>query len=48
VLFCGDVSESFNNKTGPLVVTYRAQASQMYKGIACHDLKSVFELKGDQ
>jgi hypothetical protein len=44
VLFCGDVASQFT-KTGPVVVTYRTQASQMYKGIACHDLKSVFEVK---
>ena len=44
VLFCGDVSESFNGKTGILVVTYRRQATLNYKGIGCHELDSVFEV----
>lgn len=44
VLFCGDVTESFKGKAGPVVVTYRTQASRVYQGVACHDLLSVFEV----
>ena len=47
VLFCGDVSASFNGKSGPLVVTYRRQATLNYRGIGCHDLDSVFEVHAD-
>ena len=43
ILFCGDVTYSFHKK-GVLVVTYRIQASHMYKGIACHELLGVFEV----
>jgi hypothetical protein len=45
VLFCGDVTEQFDGKTGPLIVTYRIQAGRMYKGVGCHDLVSVFQVK---
>ena len=44
VLFCGDVTEVFKGKAGPVVVTYRAQASRAYRGVPCHDLLSVFEV----
>lgn len=44
VLFCGDVADMFNGKHGPVVVTYRTQASRLYKGSACHALLSVFEV----
>ncbi len=44
VLFCGDVAGEFDGKSGPMVVTYRVQASHMYKGIGCHQLLSVFEV----
>ena len=44
VLFCGDVSEEFNNKRGALVITYRRQATLNYRGIGCHDLEGVFEV----
>lgn len=42
VLFCGVVSDW---KPVPVVVTYRTQASRMYRGIACHDFISTFEVK---
>jgi hypothetical protein len=45
VLFCGDVTPAFDNKTGVLVITYRTRASHLYKGLACHDIVSVFEVK---
>ncbi len=44
LLFCGDVTPMFEGKRGPMVITYRVRASQMYKGIACHDLINVFEV----
>ena len=44
ILFCG-ITDAFNGKTGPVVVTYRTQASRVYQGVPCHDLKSVFEIK---
>jgi hypothetical protein len=46
ILFCGDVSEFFNGKVnGPVVLTYRTQASRMLEGIGCHDLVSVFQVQ---
>jgi hypothetical protein len=45
VLFCGDVTPAFDNKTGVLVITYRTRASHLYKGLSCHDIVSVFEVK---
>jgi hypothetical protein len=45
VLFCGDVSEKFEDKKGPLIITYRIQASYMVQSIGCHELLSVFEVK---
>lgn len=43
ILFCGNTTEAFD-KAGPVVVTYRTQASRVYQGVACHDLLSVFEV----
>jgi hypothetical protein len=45
VLFCGDVSDKFEGKKGPLVITYRIQASHMVQSIGCHELLSVFEVR---
>lgn len=45
VLFCGDVTPKFEGKNGVLVITYETRAHSMYKGIACHELVSVFEVK---
>ena len=44
VLFCGDVTYEFSGKAGPVVIVYRMQASRMFKGTACHELLSVFEV----
>jgi hypothetical protein len=44
LLFCGNVAYMFDGKRGPVVVTYRKQASRLYKGVACHDLIAVFEV----
>lgn len=44
LLFCGDVTDQFDGKHGPVVVTYRKQATRLYKGVACRDLLSVFEV----
>lgn len=44
VLFCGAVGDQFNGKRGPLVVTYETRAHKTYRGIACHELESVFEV----
>jgi hypothetical protein len=48
VLFCGDVTEKFENKEGPMVITYDRVAHRKFRGIACHDLVSVFEVHDDQ
>lgn len=47
ILFCGGevVLEKFKDKNGVLVITYETRAHSMYKGIACHELVSVFEVK---
>ena len=44
VLFCGNVAGDFQGKQGPLVITYRRQATLNYKGIGCHELYGVFEV----
>ena len=44
ILFCGDVTGKFNGKQGPVVLTYRIQVSHAYRGVACHELLSVFEI----
>jgi len=44
VLFCDNVAEFFNGKSGPLVITYRRQATLKYRGLGCHELDSVFEV----
>ena len=48
ILFCGDVTEKFQGKLGPLVVTYRTQASGKYEGVGCHELLSVFQVVAPQ
>ena len=42
ILFCGDVSGEFNGKTGDVVITFGRTAHQMYHGVACYHLVSVF------
>jgi hypothetical protein len=44
VLFCGNQAEQFNGKTGALLVTYEKRAHRMFRGVACHELESVFEV----
>lgn len=44
ILLCGNEAESFKGKHGPLLITYHRVASRAFKGIACHDLVSVFEV----
>jgi hypothetical protein len=46
ILFCGDVSDQFDGKSGPLVMTYRTQASGMFEGVGCHTLVSAFTVNG--
>jgi hypothetical protein len=48
VLFCGDVHEQFDGKSGPMVITYRRVSHRLYRGIACHEIVSVFEVHDDQ
>jgi hypothetical protein len=48
VLFCGQVTDFFQGKTGPLVVTYDRIAHRRFHSIACHDLRSVFEVKPNE
>jgi hypothetical protein len=46
VLFCdGNSVDQFQGKSGVLIITYETRAHQMYKGIACHHLIAVFEVK---
>lgn len=45
VLFCGTDLSEFEGKNGVVVVTYETRAHVMYKGIGCHRLVSVFEVK---
>jgi len=44
LLFCKDVMGMFDGKTGPVVVIYEKQAHSMYHGLACHELRNVFEV----
>jgi len=45
VLFCGDAADTFNGLRGPLVVTYRRQASRQINGIGCHNLETVYAIQ---
>ena len=47
VLFCGQVADFFQGKTGPLVVTYDRIAHRRFHGVACHDLISVFSVPNE-
>lgn len=40
VMFCGNEAERFN-VAGPLVITYKKQASRLVGGVPCHELVSV-------
>jgi len=42
ILFCGTVDDL---KRLPMAITYLTRAGQMYKGIACHEFISAFEVK---
>jgi hypothetical protein len=42
ILFCGTVE---NFKRLPMAITYLTRANQMYKGIACHEFISAYEVK---
>jgi hypothetical protein len=42
ILFCGTVEDL---KRLPMAVTYLTRASLMYKGIACHEFVSAYEIK---
>jgi hypothetical protein len=42
ILFCGVVDEL---KRLPMAVIYTTRASRMYKGIACHEFVSAYEVK---
>jgi hypothetical protein len=50
VLFCdaGRTMEAFHSTEGPVIVTYQTVAHKMFKGIACHEIVSVFEVQHDQ
>jgi hypothetical protein len=45
--FCGDVTDKFDGKVGPLVIAYETQAHTLYRGVACHDVLGVFEVKSE-
>lgn len=44
VFFCG-ASNAFDGKRGVLVIMYKTEAHHMTKGVGCHELKGVYELK---
>lgn len=44
-VFCGDVLPKFEGKNGVIVLTFETRAHTMYKGLACHELVSVFEVR---
>jgi hypothetical protein len=46
VVFCRNVGYMFTGR--PMVATYRTQATIKYQGDSCHELISVFEVKGDR
>ena len=49
LFLCGNRAEDFNGRAHkPLVLTYKRQASRMYGGLACQELKSVYELKDEE
>jgi hypothetical protein len=45
VLLCTDQVDMFLNKTNPMVLTYRTQASRTIEGVGCHELVDVSSLK---
>jgi hypothetical protein len=46
ILFCDvDSVRKFEGKSGVVVVTYETRAHTMYRGLGCHELISVFEVK---
>jgi hypothetical protein len=45
ILLCGRPLDMFEGKHNPLVLTYRIKAARMIKGIGCHTLVRVDELK---
>jgi hypothetical protein len=46
ILFCGvDSVRKFEGKSGVVVVTYETRAHTMYRGLGCHELVNVFEVK---
>ena len=47
VLFCTDVTPLFAGKSGTVIVVYRTQASGKYRGVGCHELLGVYEVKAN-
>lgn len=45
ISFCGGVADSFQGKTGVLVVTYRRSVHETPGGVACHDLVGVHRVQ---
>jgi hypothetical protein len=45
ILFCGNVTDYFQDKTGVVVVVYETQAHTMYRGVPCKTLVATFEIK---
>jgi hypothetical protein len=46
ILFCGvDSVRKFEGKSGVVVVIYETRAHTMYRGLGCHELVNVFEVK---
>lgn len=43
--FCGDPSELFAGKRGPIVLVYETVVHHTVEGIGCHELRGVHELK---
>jgi hypothetical protein len=45
ILFCGDVTEKFEGKQGVLAIAYETRGYTTYRGLACHKLLGVSELR---
>jgi hypothetical protein len=48
ILLCGSPVLLFENKTNPMVLTYRTKASRLIEGIGCHELNNVSSLKTEK
>lgn len=45
LLLCGDVSDRLSGTSQPMVLTYERRARRVVKGVACHELIGINEIK---